>query len=41
MKKLITDLLKVTEEINKLQIKLIPLQNQQQILLVKLKKELK
>ncbi len=41
MKQTIKELLQVVEEINELQTKLIPLQNRQQILLVKLKKELK
>ena len=41
MKKLIKELLETTKEINKLNLKLIPLYNRQQILLVKLKKEVK
>ncbi len=39
MKKLITELIETTKQINELNLKLIPLYNRQQILLVKLKKE--
>ncbi len=36
----ITELLETTKQINELNLKIIPLYNRQQILLVKLKKEL-